>query len=166
MSEKVNDDYLINYMLQIESQRSLINLDSFHKPFNYEMDIAEDSSGSIDRKHIDLVETFNYLLGLYVKSIESNIERGYVRIEGTLPTGERALILWRDCDKIGYPELALYANRFDLFAKERAFDVIYINGDHNLPTAFSLDDDGEVVRTLKLRQIEPEFLGLMFAEEA
>nr|WP_317401255.1 DNA methyltransferase [Plesiomonas shigelloides] len=167
VSEKVNDDYLINYMLQIESQRSLINLDSFHKPFNYEMDIAEDSSGSINRKHIDLVETFNYLLGLYVKSIESNIERGYVRIEGTLPTGERTLILWRDCDKIGYDKLNDYANRFDLYAKEQTFDVIYINGDHNLPTAFTVDgDDGEILRSLKLRQIEPEFLSLMFAEEA
>ncbi|HGA5454024.1 TPA: hypothetical protein ACISZA_004331, partial [Salmonella enterica subsp. enterica serovar Waycross] len=115
---------------------------------------------------IDLIETFNYLIGLHVKSIESNVERGYVRIEGTLPTGERTLILWRDCDKIGYEELNKYANRFDLYAKEKTFDVIYINGDHNLPTAFTVDEeDGEIVRSLKIRQIEPEFLNLMFAEE-
>ncbi|HHZ5572289.1 type III restriction endonuclease subunit M, partial [Escherichia coli] len=42
----------------------------------------------------------------------------------------------------------------------------YINGDHNLPTAFTVDEeDGEIVRSLKIRQIEPEFLNLMFAEE-
>ncbi|XNS77731.1 hypothetical protein AB6C63_023800 (plasmid) [Vibrio cyclitrophicus] len=76
------------------------------------------------------------------------------------------LILWRDCDKIGYEELTKYASRFDLYAKEQTFDVIYINGDHNLPTAFTSDDeDGEITRTLKLRQIEPEFLSKMFAEE-
>lgn len=166
-NEELNNDYLINYMLDVESKDSLLNTDNFRKPFNYEMNIATDSAGATERKTIDLVETFNFLIGLHVKSIESNIERGYVRIEGTLPTGERTLILWRDCDKIGYDTLNEYANRFDLYAKEQTFDVIYINGDHNLPTAFTVDgDDGEVVRSLKLRQIEPEFLSLMFTEEA
>lgn len=167
MSSEVAADYLLKYMLGEESKVSLLNTDDFRKPFNYEMNIATDSAGATERKTIDLVETFNFLIGLHVKSIESNIDRGYVRIEGTLPTGERTLILWRDCDKIGYDKLNEYANRFDLYAKEQTFDVIYINGDHNLPTAFTVDgDDGEGVRSLKLRQIEPEFLSLMFAEEA
>jgi len=166
MSKDVADDYLLKYMLGEESKDSLLNTDSFRKPFSYEMDIAADSAGATERKPIDLVETFNFLIGLHVKSIESNIERGFVRVEGTLPSGERTLILWRDCDKIGYEKLNDYANRFDLYAKEQTFDVIYINGDHNLPTAFTVDgDDGEVLRSLKLRQIEPEFLSLMFAEE-
>ncbi|WP_049051602.1 site-specific DNA-methyltransferase [Klebsiella aerogenes] len=163
---EVGNEYLINYMLESESKGSRLNTDNFKRPFDYEMDIAMDSAGSTERKNIDLVETFNYLIGLHVKSIESDIVRGYVRIEGTLPTGERTLILWRDCDKIGYEELNKYANRFDLYAKEKTFDVIYINGDHNLPTAFTVDEeDGEIVRSLKIRQIEPEFLNLMFAEE-
>lgn len=166
MNESVANEYLIKYMLETESKGSLLSTDNFKKPFNYEMDIATDSAGATERKNIDLVETFNYLIGLHVKSIESNIERGYVRVEGMLPTGERTLILWRDCDKIGYEELNKYANRFDLYAKENTFDVIYINGDHNLPTAFTVDEeDGEIVRSLKIRQIEPEFLNLMFAEE-
>ncbi|EKJ0406921.1 site-specific DNA-methyltransferase, partial [Salmonella enterica subsp. enterica serovar Brandenburg] len=166
-SSNVKNNYLINYMLQEESKNSLINTDSFQNPFKYKMDIAMDSAGATEPRCIDLIETFNYLIGLHVKSIESNVERGYVRIEGTLPTGEHTLILWRDCDKIGYEELNKYANRFDLYAKEKTFDVIYINGDHNLPTAFTVDEeDGEIVRSLKIRQIEPEFLNLMFAEEA
>lgn len=166
MSPAVADDYLLKYMLEEECKHSLLSTDNFRKPFNYKMDIATDSAGATERKKVDLVETFNYLIGLHVKSIESNVERGYVRIEGTLPTGERTLILWRDCDKIGYEELNKYANRFDLYAKEKTFDVIYINGDHNLPTAFTVDEeDGEIVRSLKIRQIEPEFLNLMFAEE-
>lgn len=167
MHPELAEDYLLKYMLGEESKSSLLNTNNFRKPFSYEMDIATDSAGATERKTIDLVETFNFLIGLHVKSIESNIERGYVRIEGTLPTGERTLILWRDCDKIGYDKLNEYTNRFDLYAKEQTFDVIYINGDHNLPTAFTVDgEDGEVMRSLKLRQIEPEFLSLMFAEEA
>ncbi|MBN8102301.1 site-specific DNA-methyltransferase [Vibrio vulnificus] len=165
-NDELKNDYLINYMLDVESEASLLNTDNFRKPFDYQMNISADSAGATERKTIDLVETFNFLIGLNVKSIESNIERGFVRVEGTLPSGERILILWRDCDKIGYEKLNDYANRFDLYAKEQTFDVIYINGDHNLPTAFTVDgDDGEVLRSLKLRQIEPEFLSLMFAEE-
>ncbi len=166
MSSEASADYLLKYMLEEESKGSLLNTDNFRKPFDYQMNISADSAGATERKTIDLVETFNFLIGLHVKSIESNIERGFVRVEGTLPSGERTLILWRDCDKIGYEKLNDYANRFDLYAKEQTFDVIYINGDHNLPTAFTVDgDDGEVLRSLKLRQIEPEFLSLMFAEE-
>ncbi|WP_283533726.1 site-specific DNA-methyltransferase [Proteus mirabilis] len=166
MSQEAAEDYLLKYMLGEESKNSLLNTDNFRKPFSYEMDIATDSAGATERKTIDLVETFNFLIGLHVKSIESNIERGFVRVEGTLPSGERTLILWRDCDKIGYEKLNEYANRFDLYAKEQTFDVIYINGDHNLPTAFTVDgNEGDVMRSLKLRQIEPEFLSLMFAEE-
>tara|TARA_R110002124_G_scaffold57795_3_gene161739 strand:- start:4835 stop:7654 length:2820 start_codon:yes stop_codon:yes gene_type:complete len=165
-NEELKNDYLINYMLDVESEASLLNTDNFRKPFDYQMNISADSAGATERKSIDLVETFNFLIGLHVKSIESNIERGFVRLEGTLPSGERTLIVWRDCDKIGYEKLNDYANRFDLYAKEQTFDVIYINGDHNLPTAFTVDgDEGDVMRSLKLRQIEPEFLSLMFAEE-
>ncbi|EJI1396048.1 site-specific DNA-methyltransferase [Vibrio alginolyticus] len=166
-SDNIANDYLIKYSFMEQTSRSFLNTDDFKKPFDYKLDIAVDSAGATGSTRIDLVETFNFLIGLHVKSIESNVERGYVRIEGTLPTGERTLILWRDCDKIGYDKLNEYANRFDLYAKEQTFDVIYINGDHNLPTAFTVDsEDGEVMRSLKLRQIEPEFLSLMFAEEA
>lgn len=166
-SPGLQDDYLLNYMLDVESNGSLLSTEHFKKPFHYKMNVTIDSAGAYEQKNIDLVDTFNYLIGLQVKSIESNFERGYVRIEGKLRTGERTLVFWRDCDKIGYEELTKYANRFDLYAKEQTFDVIYINGDHNLPTAFTVDtEQGEVTRSLKLRQIEPEFLSLMFAEEA
>lgn len=157
-------DYLINYMLETESKGSLLSTDDFKKPFDYKMKIAVDSSGASEEQNIDLVETFNYLIGLHVNTIESNIERGYVRIEGELPSGERALVLWRDCEKIQYNDFTKFASRFDLFAKQKTFDVIYVNGDHNLPTAFTNDED-EVTRTLKLRQIEPEFLEQMFAPD-
>lgn len=41
-----------------------------------------------------------------------------------------------------------------------------INGDHNIPAAFkSLETEGGITKTLKIRQIEPEFLSRMFAME-
>ena len=47
------------------------------------------------------------------------------------------------------------------------FDVIYLNGDHNIPSVLTQTAaQGGATRELKLRQIEPEFLERMFAVEA
>ena len=43
------------------------------------------------------------------------------------------------------------------------YAVVYVNGDHNLPTKLTTSEaDGEVTKELKLRQIEPAFLSAMF----
>ena len=89
-SQSLNDDYLINYMLNTEGRNSLLSTDDFIKPFDYSMNIATDSAGAFKGKKVDLVETFNYLIGLTVKHIDAQPERGFVRVTGTLPTGKAA----------------------------------------------------------------------------
>jgi adenine-specific DNA-methyltransferase len=43
------------------------------------------------------------------------------------------------------------------------YDVVYINGDHNIPSVVTSGaEEGEVTKVLKLRQIEPAFLEAMF----
>ncbi len=40
------------------------------------------------------------------------------------------------------------------------------NGDHNIPAVFTTtESEGSVTKTLKIRQIEPEFLSRMFSVE-
>jgi len=46
--------------------------------------------------------------------------------------------------------------------EESEFDVVYINGDHNVATAWEDSDGG--LKTLKVRSIESEFLARMFGE--
>lgn len=160
------EDYLLHYMLNVESRPSLLSVEDFKKPFDYKLRIATDSAGACQTRSVDLVETFNYLLGLRVSVYDADLKRGYIRIEGRLPNGEKALILWRDCDTVNYESLKGLTERFDLNAKEQTFDVIYINGDHNIPSVTQdLESDGGAQRTLKLRQIEPEFIARMFAGE-
>lgn len=44
--------------------------------------------------------------------------------------------------------------------------MVYINSDHNIPAVLtSTEDEGGIIKTLKLRQIEPEFLSRMFDKE-
>jgi adenine-specific DNA-methyltransferase len=101
-----------------------------------------------------------------VKAIDAQHERGFVSVTGTLPTGEGCLLLWRDCDKIDYEELRRMANRLHLEAANNPFEVIYINGDHNIPASYTPSVGEEAAGwSHKIRQIEPEFLERMFSVE-
>lgn len=166
LPQQAKDDYLLNYLLNVESRGSLLSVEDFKKPFDYTLNVAVDSAGAFAPRKIDLVETFNYLIGLCVKHIVSNVEEGFVRVEGSLPSGQSTLVIWRDCEKIDYEKLKRFGNRFDLEGENNPFDVIYINGDHNTPTIYS-PTEGEENRgwLRKIRQIEPEFLERMFSVE-
>lgn len=49
---------------------------------------------------------------------------------------------------------------------DNEFDVVYITGDHNIPTVMTQTvEEGGATRVLKLRQIEPEFPERMFNVE-
>lgn len=160
---EAKEDYLLRYMLDIESRGSLLCVDDFKKPFDYKLKISIDSAGAYEERKIDLIETFNYLIGLRVTSITMQSDKGFATIEGLLPTDEKTLVLWRDVEKVDYDELTKLCDKLKINPADSEFEVIYINGDHNIPTTLtSLENEGGITKTLKLRQIEPEFLRLMF----
>ena len=163
LNDGVKEDYLLRYMLADQSRDSLLNTDVFRRPFNYQMDIATNSAGATERMDIDLVETFNYLLGLRVHAVKDRIEKdGYLAVEGTLPDGETALVLWRDCEKVGYEGLDALLGRLKINPQDSEYDTVYINGDHNILTVW--ENENGVTGRLKIRQIESEFMALMFGE--
>jgi adenine-specific DNA-methyltransferase len=138
----------------------------FKKPFDFTLNIAVESAGAFERRKIDLVETFNYLIGLRVKQIDAQLERGFVTVAGTLPTGETCLVLWRDCEKLDYEGITKLCDKLAINPADNEYDVVYINGDHNIPTVLTQTaEEGGATRVLKLRQIEPEFLERMFSTE-
>lgn len=164
MSAPAQDDYLMRYMLEVETRGSLLSVGDFRKPFDYTLNIAVDSAGAYEPRKVDLVETFNYLIGLTVKTIDIQLKQGFVAVEGTLPTGEKTLVLWRDCDLLGYDDLTRLCDKLAINPADSEFEVVYINGDHNIPSVLTTSEaEGEVTRHLKLRQIEPAFLEAMFS---
>lgn len=166
LPDQAKDDYLLNYLLDVESRGSLLSVEDFRKPFNYAMNIATDSAGAYERTKVDLVETFNYLLGLRVKHIDAQPERGFVTVTGTLPSGESCLVMWRDCESLDYEGVGRLCDKLAINPADNEFDVVYINGDHNIPTVLTQTaEEGGATRVLKLRQIEPEFLERMFTAE-
>lgn len=164
LDQTAKDDYLLHYMLDVESRGSLLSVEDFKKPFDYSMNIAVDSAGAHERTKVDLVETFNYLIGLRVKHIDAQPERGFATVTGNLPGGESCLVLWRDCDVLDYEGVTRLCDKLAINPADNEFDVVYVNGDHNIPTVLTQTaEEGGATRVLKLRQIEPEFLDRMFS---
>ena len=151
---EAKEDYMLNYSLDVESQDSLLNIDTFSTPFDYKLKIATSSVGETKETAIDLIETFNYLLGLVVKRME--MIRDYIIIEGQNLKGDKILIIWRDGQS--NEELNKFFETMAWSSKDREFDIIYVNGDNNLDN-LRKDEDHH-----KVKLIEQEFKRLMFGE--
>ena len=150
------EDYILRYMLDIEAKgsASLLNVGRFEDPFGYRLDIAEETSGNAKSRVVDLVETFNYLIGLRVGTVG---EAGGVRVfTGMDPRGKRTLILWRNTRDLDSDALDAWFREQGHDAEARGYDVIYVNGDNNL------ENIRPAGQTWKVRLIEEEFRRRMF----
>ncbi|OXB92609.1 site-specific DNA-methyltransferase [Parageobacillus galactosidasius] len=154
MPTETREEYLLSYMLDIETKgsASLLNLDAFENPFDYKLKISNGTETTV--KTIDVVETFNYLLGLTVRQIE--VIQGFKVIKGELPTGERALIIWRNLKEKSNEDLERFFTKSKYNIRDNEFDYIYVNGDNHLENIKSQED------TWKVKLIEEEFKRLMF----
>jgi adenine-specific DNA-methyltransferase len=103
---------------------------------------------------VDLVETFNYLIGLTVRHID--MIRGVRVVEGTSPKGDRVLVLWRDMEEVDNDALDAWFEKQGYSTRDLEYDLIYVNGDNNLENLRRPD------QTWKVRLIEPDFHRLMF----
>ncbi|GLR62939.1 site-specific DNA-methyltransferase [Marinospirillum insulare] len=66
---QLKQDYMLNYMLDVETRgsQSLLNIDAFTDPTAYQLKIKKPSSDEYVTCNVDLIETFNYLIGLRVE---------------------------------------------------------------------------------------------------
>src|SRR5437773_11228842 len=71
--ETARAQYLLRYFLDVESagSASLLELDQFRDPLAYKLKIATSRAGETVDTIIDLVETFNRLLGLKIQHIHA-----------------------------------------------------------------------------------------------
>lgn len=154
MSNAAKENYMLGYMLDIETRESdsLLNIDRFEDPFNYTLKIRDDNELKTTR--IDLIETFNYLIDLYVEQTE--VIRGFKVIRGRLRTGEKTLVIWRNTKGKSNSELDTFFTKQGYNTQDFEFDKIYVNGDNNLEN-LKVDED-----RWKVSLIEEEFKRRMF----
>lgn len=121
--DSFKEQYLLRYMLDVETRgsQSLLNIDGFLDPTSYRLKVKRPGSDESRETNVDLLETFNWLLGLKVQRIAApqtynayfrRDDEGRLQLEGCLkesadgpwwfravsgllPDERRALILWR-----------------------------------------------------------------------
>jgi hypothetical protein len=152
----MREQYMLGYMLETESagSPSLLNVDRFDDPFDYKLNVGTGTAGETRPVAVDLVETFNWLLGLRVATIDTI--KGIRVVTGRNPAGEKVLILWRKAAEMPNEKLNKWLTDRRITPRDMEFDLIYVNGDNNLE---NLKRDDEA---WKVRLIEEEFSRLMF----
>ena len=134
------DDYFLKYLLKWESRGSetLLNIEKLAQPFSYRLHIHSD--GQTHEKVVDLPETFNYLLGLHVKTREAYDDDGrhYLVYRGHVDHRQIAII-WRDTQ--GWQKADL--ERDKKFVGEHRLaegaGEVFVNGDSFIPNARALE---------------------------
>ena len=126
-ADSLKEQYLLRYMLNVETRgsQSLLNVQAFTDPTAYKLKVKRPGSDESREVNVDLLETFNWLIGLTVKHIaapqifstafERDIEKRlrlsskaggrlkqdaagpywFRTVTGTTPDGRKALIIWR-----------------------------------------------------------------------
>jgi len=183
----LKEQYMLRYMLDVETRgsQSLLNIGGFTDPTAYKLKVKRPGGEESRETNVDLLETFNYLIGLTVQHIaapqtlSADTERdaeGRLRLKGrlkpdengpwwfrtvtgTTPDGKRTLVVWRKLT--GDPEqdnlvLDEWFMKQGYSTKDYEFHLIYVNGDNNLENLRQPED------TWKVRLIEEDFHRLMF----
>lgn len=189
-ADGLKEQYILRYMLNVETRgsQSLLNVQAFTDPTAYKLKVKRPGSDESREVNVDLLETFNWLIGITVKHIaapqmfsaaferdnekrlnlkgrlKQNADGPYWfrAVTGTTPDGRKTLIIWRKLT--AEPEednlvLDEWFTKQGYSAKDSEFDLIYVNGGNNLENLKTPDD------LWKVRLIEEDFHRLMFEIE-
>lgn len=149
---QAQEEYLLNYMLDVESRDQMFNIQMFRNPFNYQLKVTENNE--LVPTKVDLVETFNYLIGLYVERMQRVGDIKF--IEGKTREGAKTLVIWRNVETMTNEETAKKFRKIYDSIRSSEFDQIYINGDHHFDNMRTGED------TFKVKLIEETFFKQMF----
>jgi adenine-specific DNA-methyltransferase len=105
-------------------------MDAFETPFDYKLNIQRGHESPKEEK-VDLVETFHYLIGLWVQTLRRYEHQNRKYIVSTGQTGdedavERVCIIWRNTKDLDLDAEAEWLHKEII--KDQTFDRIYING--------------------------------------
>ena len=156
--KEFQESYMLSYLLDTETRDSLLNLKMFENPF--EMTLKTTKDNELVETKVDMVETFNYLIGLNVETEDWYQDDNICVVQGkTHREGLKTLVIWRNCNIVDNEALNAFFDKMDFRTRDTEFDLIYVNGDNTLPNLRRDEEHWKVVLT------EEEFQKRMFEEE-
>lgn len=128
----VRQEYMLRYLLDWDTQgsKSLLNLAAMEDPFAYQLKVSDGSAGNLRPANIDLVETFNHLLGLRVQTIRD--VQGVRVVTGLDPRGKSVLVLWRRVADLDNDGLRKWFEGQGYPARAKEYSAVYVNGANTL----------------------------------
>ena len=135
------EDYMLRYMLRWETKGSatLLNVSGLERPFDYKLRLNGNADG--EDVPVDLPETFNYLLGLAVRTrrVYDDDDRRYLVYTGRTRDKREAVVIWRDTE--GWTPEDRERDRDFVEANDMTAgaDDIWMNGDTMAKGARPLD---------------------------
>lgn len=155
--KEFQESYMLSYLLDTETRDSLLNLKMFENPF--EMTLKTTKDNELVETKVDMVETFNYLIGLNVETEDWYQDDNICVVQGkTHREGLKTLVIWRNRNTVDNEKLCAFFDKMDFRTRDTEFDLIYVNGDNTLPNLMRDEDHWKVVLT------EEEFAKRMFEE--
>jgi adenine-specific DNA-methyltransferase len=194
-ASRLKEQYMLGYMLNVETEgsQSLLNVQGFIDPTAYKLKVKRPGSDESREVNVDLLETFNWLIGLTVQHIaapqcfEAKFDRDsenrlqlkgrlkqldssdhwFRTVTGTTPDGRKTLVIWRKRPGGETPEGVEQDN---LVLDEWFTRQGYSSKDSEFDLIYvngtnNLENLRAPDDTWKVRLIEDDFHRLMFASE-
>lgn len=187
-ADGLREQYLLRYQLDVEARgsASLLDVRAFADPTAYRLTVKPPGSDESREAGVDLLETFNWLLGLRVRHIAAprSFAAAFARdtqdrlrldgrlrqdpdgpwwfrtVTGTTPEGRHTLVIWRrltgDAEADNLVLETWFRDKQAFSVRDAEFDLIYVNGDNTLENVRLPDE------SWKVRPIEEDFQRLMF----
>ncbi|NBC82948.1 MAG: site-specific DNA-methyltransferase [Bacteroidetes bacterium] len=147
------DQYIPKYMLEFETKNSqtLVNAEAMKDPWDYKLKVWDGFTYDTEQA-VDLVETFNYLIGLHMqKCITKELNgRKYQFVYGHNNANKNILAVWRSVKDW---KLEDYSKDREVLSKELesySFDILYINEQAHLPEKYTYQPIEEVFKNKML----------------
>lgn len=155
-SDEFVENYMLHYMLQTETNSHLVKDEYFLHPFSMKMKITRlNEQKDTD---VDMVETFNYLIGLHVERIVWSADNVCIVFGHQHGSEKPTVVIWRDMDATDNEALKnLFSEQVLSVIGNKSY-TIYVNGENTLQNLAGGNDRWTVKRT------EKEFIHKMFEE--
>jgi adenine-specific DNA-methyltransferase len=127
--EQVKSEYLMKYALSSKSGPQYGD-NLLEEPSKATMTVS--SNSGTREVPIDLIETFNLLIGVNVDTLQ--FAANIVWETGSLQDGKTVLIIWRSHEEFDDKTLNQWFSEKGFNSEEQDYDIVYVNGDTTLLT--------------------------------